>query len=291
MNPNTYKHGYPVDRYTLVPMASGAPFQRDPTTSDVYDTRAGGNYQIGTIWPNAATGGVWILSQISGGVPSWLGITDAASGNMDGPASSTDKAIVRFSGTSGKLAQNSIGILSDLGVLTGVRPTLPAGTTVASTAPMKFTTGVNLTAPEVGAVEFDGTLLTYTDSVPTRNTLAVAPGASTANGLVSWNSTTGYKLQSSTTTIASGVLTFPANGGVVLTTGTRKGTGTFTAGSSGAIATTAAVTGSVITIMRTNNTGAAAALGQFVTINSGVSFTVTSGDGADTSSFNWAITG
>ncbi len=168
---------------------------------------------------------------------------------MDGPASSTDNALVRFDGTTGKLAQNSVGILSDVGILTGVRPTLPAGTATAGTAPLKFTTGVNLTSAEAGAVEYNGTVLTYTDSVPTRNTLAVAPGSSTSNGLVSWSSTTGYKLLSNTPTIASGVITFPANGGNVLS----------------------------------------AALGQYVTITAGVKFVVTSGDGADTSSFNWSI--
>ncbi len=57
-SPTTYKLGYPKLPYSTVPMASGAPFQRDPTTSDLKDPRVGGFYQIGTIWPNEATGGV-----------------------------------------------------------------------------------------------------------------------------------------------------------------------------------------------------------------------------------------
>ena len=49
---------------------------------------------------------------------------------------------------------------------------LGAGTVTASTAPLKFTSGTNLTSAEAGAVEFDGTRLYVTSSVPTRQTLA-----------------------------------------------------------------------------------------------------------------------
>lgn len=41
---------------------------------------------------------------------------------------------------------------------------LPAGTATASTAPLKFTSGVNLTIPESGAIEFDGTNFYITPS-------------------------------------------------------------------------------------------------------------------------------
>lgn len=53
--------------------------------------------------------------------------------------------------------------------LTGIN--LKAGTAAAGTAPLKFTTGVNLTAPEVGAMEFDGTNLYFTP-VSIRKTVA-----------------------------------------------------------------------------------------------------------------------
>jgi len=289
-SPTTYKLGFPKLKYSVVPMASGAPFQRDPTTADLYDPKVGGFYNIGTIWPNAATGGVWILGSItSGTTANWLGITDAASGNVDGPASATNTAIALFDGTTGKLIKNSVGLVSTAGILTGLRLTLPAGTTVAGTAPLKFTLGVNLTVAEAGAVEYDGTHLFYTNSVPTRKTIAQGPASSTDLALAKYTGTAGEIQNSATTLSAADVMTFPANGGPVLTAGTRKGTGVFTAGSRGAIATTAAVTGCAIVITRTNLAGAAAALGQYITISSGVSFTVISGDGADTSAFNWAI--
>lgn len=387
-SPTTYKLGFPKLKYSVVPMASGAPFQRDPTSSDLFDPKVGGYYQIGTVWPNEATGGVWILSSISGGnTANWLGITDAASGNVDGPASATDNALTRFDGTTGKLVQNSLGILSDAGVLTGVRPTLPAGTTAAATAPMKFTSGTNMTSPEAGAVEYDGTSLFYTDnsaarqtllhaatlsssvdntlpkfdgtswamqdsgvvlsdtnvmssftavlsagtaaagtaplkftsgtnltaaeagaveydgthlfytnSVPTRKTIAQGPSSSTDLALAKYTGTDGEIQNSGTTLSATDVMTFPSGGGNVLTAGAgaaeRKGTSVFGAGGiSAAIATTAVAANSVIVITRTNLAGAAAALGQYVTITPGTSFIVTSGDAADTSAFTWAIVG
>jgi hypothetical protein len=43
-----------------------------------------------------------------------------ASGDVVGPASSTDNALVRFDSTTGKLVQNSAGVLSDTGDLTGI---------------------------------------------------------------------------------------------------------------------------------------------------------------------------
>ena len=52
--PLTYKHGYPPQKNQLVPMASGAPFQRDPKTSDLKDSKTGLLYKPGTLWPNQA---------------------------------------------------------------------------------------------------------------------------------------------------------------------------------------------------------------------------------------------
>jgi hypothetical protein len=385
-SPTTYKLGFPKLKYSVVPMASGAPFQRDPTTADLFDPKVGGYYNIGTIWPNEATGGVWILASISGGnTANWLGITDAASGNMDGPASSTDKAIVRFNGTTGKLAQNSVGILSDVGILTGVRPTLPAGTAVAGTAPMKFTLGVNLTvaeagaveydgtslfytnnaaarqtllhaptlsssvdntlpkfdgtswgiqdsgivvsdtdvmsaftavlkagtaaagtaplkftlgvnltSPEAGAVEYDGTHLYYTNNAAARQTVGVGPTSSTDNRLARMDGAAGaYQEAIGTTLSDADVMTFPAQGGVVLTSGgagARKGSVALIGGTAN-VPTTAAVTGSVIAYSIVALGTVTDPMPMLITINTGVSFDITSEDATDTSTINWAIVG
>lgn len=52
---------------------------------------------------------------------------------------------------------------------------LKAGTATASTAPIKFTSGANLTAAEAGAMEFNGTQLFFTPST-TRNIVAQVAG-------------------------------------------------------------------------------------------------------------------
>ncbi len=62
-----------------------------------------------------------------------------------------------------------------VGLATSVTPTailhLKAGTATANTAPLKFTSGTNLTTPEAGAVEYDGTNY-YVSNAGTRYTLA-----------------------------------------------------------------------------------------------------------------------
>ncbi len=49
---------------------------------------------------------------------------------------------------------------------------LKAGAAAANSAPLKFRTGVNLTSPEAGAVEYDGMNLYFTDSTSVRRTIA-----------------------------------------------------------------------------------------------------------------------
>jgi len=179
--------------------------------------------------------------------------------------------------------------------MTGVRPTLPAGTTAAGTAPMKFTLGVNLTAPEAGAVEYDGTHVFYTNNAASRQTVAVGPTSSTDNRLTRMDGTAGAIQEATGTTLSDAdVMTFPAQGGVVLTAGgagARKGTFTLTAGASGDINTTAALTGSVIAYSITALGTVAAPKTMLVTITNGVKFVITSEDNTDTSSGTWAIVG
>ena len=54
---------------------------------------------------------------VAGGVPTWATPT---TGDVSGPASSTDNAITRFDGTTGKVVQNSTITLSDAGALENV---------------------------------------------------------------------------------------------------------------------------------------------------------------------------
>jgi hypothetical protein len=85
------------------------------------------------------------------GVVTLLASAAGASGDVVGPASSTDNAIVRFDSTTGKLIQNSVGILSDAGVLTGL-------TGLTSSGPITFS---SLTS---GRVTFAGASGLLTDS-------------------------------------------------------------------------------------------------------------------------------
>jgi hypothetical protein len=62
-----------------------------------------------------------------------IGATPAAGGDASGPSSATDNAIARFDGTTGKLLQNSVVVVSDAGVITlpeVAAPSTPAAGTV-----------------------------------------------------------------------------------------------------------------------------------------------------------------
>lgn len=48
---------------------------------------------------------------------------------------------------------------------------LPSGSASAGTSPIKLSEGINMTNPEIGAIEYDGTHLYYTDNIPLRQTL------------------------------------------------------------------------------------------------------------------------
>jgi hypothetical protein len=81
-------------------------------------------------------------------------------GDVVGPTSATDNAIARFDLTTGKLIQNSVGVLSDAGALTGV--TLAAGAITSGTfADARLSSNVGLltgTQTFSGAKTFTGTI-------------------------------------------------------------------------------------------------------------------------------------
>lgn len=69
---------------------------------------------------------------------------------------------------------------------------LPAGTATASTSPLKFTSGTNLTTAESGAMEYNGTNLFFTRTGTTRENVLVAvdnvsaPSTSVGVGIVNY---------------------------------------------------------------------------------------------------------
>jgi hypothetical protein len=56
---------------------------------------------------------------------------------------------------------------------------LPAGTASASTAPLKLTSGTNLTVAEAGAIEYNGTNIFFTPSSATRNNFLITASVNT----------------------------------------------------------------------------------------------------------------
>jgi len=75
-------------------------------------------YGTGTAYAFTAAGTAGqVLTSNGAGVPTW---TTNANGDVAGPASSTDNAIARFDGVTGKLIQNSVTLIDDTGNASGI---------------------------------------------------------------------------------------------------------------------------------------------------------------------------
>jgi hypothetical protein len=88
------------------------------------------------------------------------------SGDVVGPASSTDNALARFDTTTGKLLQNSVGILSDTGAISGLTDISASGSVTLSGGTANGVTYLNgskvLTSGS--ALNFNGTSLAVGDT-------------------------------------------------------------------------------------------------------------------------------
>jgi len=113
-------------------------------------------------------------------------------------ASTTDSSMRFYTYTGGINERMRINYLGNVGIGT-TSPTaylhLKAGTATASTAPLKFTSGTNLTTAEAGAMEYNGTQLFFSPST-TRNILAQVSGATALTaGSIPFATTSGYFTQ------------------------------------------------------------------------------------------------
>jgi hypothetical protein len=122
----------------------------------------------------------------SSGVVTLLASSAGASGDVVGPASATDNALARFDLTTGKLIQNSVGILSDAGVLTGLTGLTSSGNITLSAltsgrVPYASTGGLLVDSANL---LFDGTTLTA-NALTTTSTVTINGG--TANGVAYLN--------------------------------------------------------------------------------------------------------
>jgi hypothetical protein len=112
------------------------------------------NYADGKLYFKNSSGVVTLLASAAG-----------ASGDVVGPASATDNALARFDLTTGKLIQNSVGILSDAGILTGLTGLTSSGNVTFSAltstrVPYASTGGLLVDSANM---TFNGTRLTVAD--------------------------------------------------------------------------------------------------------------------------------
>jgi hypothetical protein len=142
----------------------------------------------------------------SSGVVTLLASSAGASGDVVGPASATDNALARFDTTTGKLIQNSVGILSDAGVLTGLTGLTSSGNITLSAltsgrVPYASTGGLLVDSANL---LFDGITLTA-NALTTTSTVTINGG--TANGVAYLNGskvlTTGSALTFDGTNLSS----------------------------------------------------------------------------------------
>jgi hypothetical protein len=143
---------------------SQAAFLAGPTSGSGTPTFRG---IASTDLPTSGTTGVFVNNGNSFGQPARIGTSDS------------NTLALQTNGVTAvtvSTAQNvGIGITSPSAALN-----LRAGVTSAGGAPLKLSAGTNLTSPEAGAIEFDGTSLFYTDSGLARHTLGVAGSGFTA---------------------------------------------------------------------------------------------------------------
>ena len=108
--------------------------------------------------PNAQGAANTLLRNDGSGYLSWVAPGTGGLGDVVGPASSTNTALALFSGTTGKIIQNSVVTLSSLGAMAGVASLALAGTTNSVTIlPAAATTAYSITLP--GAQGTAGTYL------------------------------------------------------------------------------------------------------------------------------------
>jgi hypothetical protein len=139
-----------------------------------------GNLVAGELAINIVDGKLYYEN--NSGVVTLLASAAGASGDVVGPASATDNALARFDLTTGKLIQNSVGILSDAGVLTGLTGITSSGSITFSS----LTSGRVPYATTAGLLTDSANLL-YSGTDLTVYGLTVGRGA----GAVSTNTAVG----------------------------------------------------------------------------------------------------
>lgn len=221
-------------------------------------------------------------------------------GDVFGPGSSTDNAVARFDGTTGKIIQNSLVIIDDAGNITATNltGTNTGDVTVTDSATIDFTlTGQNITAivvaGSIGNTELgsnldvtqfaDGTvnntefqfINSLTSNAQTQiDSKVTGPASATDNAIVRFDSTTGKLVQNSGASIDdSGNLT--ATNFTGSSTGTNTGDVTLTAVGASPNANGASLSGQALTLQPADGTNPGVLTTGAQTIGGAKSFTST----------------
>lgn len=194
----------------------------------------------------------------------WNPAGGSGTGDVVGPASSTDNAIARFDSTTGKLLQNATITVSDTGTIAAASGTLTLTTPDIGVATTTSVNKVTITAPATSATLTiaDGKTATVSNSITlagTDSTTMTFPPASANIGYLESpinsqaNDYTGVLADSGKTILITGAtktFTIPANASVAYAVGTCL-SGIFTNATGGSVA----ITSDTMTLAGTTSTG------------------------------------
>jgi hypothetical protein len=231
-----------------LPVANGGTGQTSYTDGQLLIGNSTGN----TLTKATLTAGTNITITNAAGAITIAASGGGGSGDVVGPASSTDNALARFDLATGKLLQNSVGILSDAGVLTGL-----TGLTTSGSVTLSGLTSGRVPYASTGGLLTDSANLLYSGTDLTVYGLTVGRGA----GAVSTNTAVGASALAANTSGAfntaggNSVLSSNTTGSYNIAVGYQSGT-TNTTGSEivafGYQAAKSGITGSGITAIGNN---------------------------------------
>jgi len=172
-----------------LPVANGGTGQTSYTDGQLLIGNSTGN----TLTKATLTAGTNItITNAAGAITIAASGGGGGSGDVVGPASSTDNALARFDTTTGKLLQNSVGILSDAGAISGLTDISASGAVTLSGGTANGVTYLNgskvLTSGS--ALVFDGTNFGIGTSSPSVKLQAESSSSTSLTTLYLVNSST-----------------------------------------------------------------------------------------------------